>query len=69
MGGCLWPIEILSPFMQGIAKATPTGWAVIGLTDIVARNQGMEAAVLPAIVLLGFAAVTLGLGVRFLKFE
>jgi len=69
LGGCLWPIEVVSPFMQTIAKLTPTGWAVMGLTDIVARNQGIEAAIVPTIVLLGFSAVTLGLGVRFLKFE
>lgn len=65
----LWPIEVVAPFMQAVAKATPTGWAVAGLTDIVVRNQGFSAAVLPAAVLLGFAALTLGLGVRFLKFE
>jgi len=69
LGGCLWPIEVVGPFMQMVAKLTPTGWAVMGLTDVVARNQGIEAAVVPTIVLLGFAAVTLGLGVRFLKFE
>ncbi len=69
LGGCLWPIEILPPFMKAVAMATPTGWAVMGLTDIVARNQGLASAVLPVAVLLGFAAVSLGLGVRLLKFE
>lgn len=69
LGGCLWPIEILSPAMRTIAKLTPTGWAVIGLTDVVARNQGLSSALLPTAVLLGFAAVSLGLGVKMLKFE
>jgi len=69
LGGCLWPIEVVAPAMQFIAKFTPTGWAVAGLTDIVARNQGIGAAVVPALVLLAFAAVTLGIGVRFTKFE
>jgi ABC-2 type transport system permease protein len=69
LGGCLWPIEILSPFMRTIAQLTPTGWAVIGLTDIVARNQGIGAALLPTAVLLGFAAVSLGAGIKLLKFE
>lgn len=69
LGGCLWPLEVVSPVMQTIAKLTPTGWAVIGLTDVVARNQGVSAALVPTLVLLGFAAVTLGIGVKMLKFE
>lgn len=69
LGGCLWPIEVVAPFMQTIANFTPTGWAVMGLTDVVARNQGMEAAVVPSLVLLGFAAVSLLLGSRLLRFE
>jgi ABC-2 type transport system permease protein len=69
LGGSFWPLQIVSPFMQTIAKLTPTGWAMIGLTDVVARNQGMEAAVVPTLVLLGFAAVSLFLGARMLRFE
>ncbi len=46
LGGCYWPIEITSPTMQTIAKFTPTGWGMAGLLDVVARNQGFEAAVL-----------------------
>ncbi|MHB1340644.1 MAG: ABC transporter permease [Coriobacteriia bacterium] len=69
LGGCLWPIEVVGPLMQTVAKFTPTGWAVMGLTDVVVRNQGMQAALVPAGVLLGFAIVTIGLGTRLLKFE
>ena len=69
LGGCMWPIEVVSPFMQTVAKLTPTGWAVMGLTDVVARNQGVGAALVPTLVLLGIAVVSIGLGVRFLKFE
>ncbi|HAL30889.1 MAG TPA: hypothetical protein DCP20_09290 [Coriobacteriia bacterium] len=69
LGGCLWPIEVVSPAMQTIAKFTPTGWAVMGLTDVVARNQGVGSALVPSLVLLGFAAVTLGIGAKALRFE
>jgi len=69
LGGCLWPLEVVAPAMRSIAKLTPTGWAIIGLTDVVARNQGVAAALLPTFVLLGFAAITLGIGVKMLKFE
>lgn len=69
LGGCYWSLDIVSPFMQAVGRATPTGWAMIGLTDVLARNQGIAAALLPSAILLGFAAVTLGLGVKMLKFE
>ncbi len=69
LGGCLWPIEVVAPLMQTVAKFTPTGWAVMGLTDVVARNQGMAAAIVPSLVLLGFAAVSLLFGARLLRFE
>ena len=69
IGGCMWPLEIVSPFMQTVSTLTPTGWAVMGLTDVVFRNQGVGAAVIPALLLLGFASVMLGIGVKMLKFE
>jgi ABC-2 type transport system permease protein len=69
LGGCLWPLEVVGPAMQLVAKLTPTGWAIIGLTDVVARHQGVGTALVPTLVLLGFAAVTLGIGVKMLRFE
>ncbi len=69
VGGCMWPLEIVSPLMQTVARLTPTGWAVMGLTDVVFRNQGLSAAVVPTLVLLGFAGVMLGIGVKMLRFE
>lgn len=69
LGGCYWPIDIVSPTMRSIAWFTPTGWAMRGLTDIVVRNQGLGQAWTPALVLLGFAAVSFAAGVRALRFE
>ncbi len=69
LGGCLWPIEVLSPVMRTVAKLTPTGWAVLGLTDVVARNQGVASAIMPTLVLTAFALVSLAIGARLLRFE
>lgn len=69
IGGCWWSLDIVSPVMQTIAKFTPTGWAMIGLTDVLARNRGLDAIGTPVLFLLGFAAVTLGLGIKLLKWE
>lgn len=69
LGGCYWPIEITTPFMQQVAKLTPTGWAMFALKDVVARGMGFEAVLVPVAVLLTFAVVTLAIGVTRLKLE
>ncbi len=69
LGGCYWPIEITSPFMQRIALLTPTGWAMMALKDVVARGMGVEAVVLPVAVLLTFGVVCLAVGIPRLKLE
>jgi hypothetical protein len=55
--------------MRTVALFTPVGWAMTGLTDVVVRYQGTMQAVLPSAVLLGMAAVFLGVGVSRLKME
>jgi ABC-2 type transport system permease protein len=69
LGGCYWPLDIVPPLMQKVALATPTGWAMTGLVDVVVRNQGVVSALTPAAVLLGIAGVFFALGVRSLRFE
>lgn len=69
LGGSYWPLDIVSPAMRTIALMTPTGWAMTGLTDIVVRSQGTTQAVLPSAVMLGMAAVFLGVGVARLRLE
>jgi len=69
LGGCYWPIEITSPVMQQVARFTPTGWAMVGMKDVVARGMGLEAVAVPVAVLLGFSAVALAVGVTRLRLE
>jgi ABC-2 type transport system permease protein len=69
LGGAYWPLDIVSPAMRAVAYATPTGWAMIGLTDVVVRYQGVAQAILPSLVLTGMAAVFLAVGISRLKLE
>jgi len=59
LGGCWWPIEITPDWMQSLAWALPTGWAMDALHHLVSYRSG-PAAVLPHVGLM--AAVTLVLG-------
>jgi ABC-2 type transport system permease protein len=69
LGGAYWPLDIVSPAMRTVALMTPTGWAMTGLTNVVVRYQGAGQAVLPSAVLVGMAALFLGVGVARLKLE
>lgn len=61
LGGCMVPIEFFSPAMKTIAHLTPHAWANDGYAELV-RHDGTLVDVLPYIgILLGYAAVLLGL--------
>jgi hypothetical protein len=36
-----WPLEVVSPLMRTIAKATPQAWAMMALTDVTARGKSL----------------------------
>lgn len=69
LGGCYWPVEITPSAMQKIALMTPTGWAMVGLKNTVARGLGLEAVVTPCLVLLGMAVVFFAIGLSRLRLE
>jgi len=69
LGGAYWPLDIVNPAMRTIAMMTPTGWAMQGLTDVVVRYHGTQAALLPSLVLTGMAALFLVIGVSRLRLE
>ena len=69
LGGCYWPLEITPPFMQRVALATPTGWAMVGLKNTVARGMGLPSVAVPCAVLLGMAVVFYAIGLSRLRLE
>ena len=69
LGGCWYPIELFPPFVQTAAKVLPTTWAMQGMLDIVMRGEGLIGVLLPAAVLVGFAAVFFAIGVWRFRYE
>jgi ABC-2 type transport system permease protein len=69
LGGAMWPIEIVPPFMQQIALLLPTGWAMRGFHDIITRGLGLADVLPEAGVLLAFGAAFLAIGVWRFKYE
>ncbi len=69
LGGCWWPIEITPPWMQSLALALPTGWAMDALHRLVSFGDPATAA-LPHLVALAAAAAAAGTaGVRSFRYE
>jgi ABC-2 type transport system permease protein len=67
LGGCWWPLEIAPPVFKTIALCLPTGWALAGLHQLISFGAGLEAALLPMAVLLGFGAAANILAIRFFR--
>lgn len=57
LGGAWFPAFLFPPWMQKATLLTPTRWAMDGFDGMTWRGLGLDAALAPAAVLLGFAAV------------
>jgi len=69
LGGCYWPLEMVSPVMQKIAKFTPQAWAMTALSDVVLRGGSLQSTAPNLLVLAGFGLVFFVLGTARTKFE
>jgi len=62
LGGALTPLKTLPSWAQTISPATPTHWAMTGFNRVILHGRAFSSAVVPALVLLGFAALFAVLG-------
>jgi ABC-2 type transport system permease protein len=69
LGGCWFPLEIFPPAAQTVAMLLPTRWAMEGFTNLLVLDMGIEGVLIPAAVLLGFAAVFFSIGVWRFRYE
>jgi ABC-2 type transport system permease protein len=69
LGGAWMPLEVTGETFQRIAHLTPTAWAMDGYKDIVIRGLGIEAVLLPAGIILGYAVLFFSLALWRFRFE
>lgn len=69
LGGCWWPRELFPDSLAQATQLLPTTWAMQGFTDLVIRGLGAQAVMPEAMVLLGFAALFLVIGVTRFRYE
>ncbi len=69
LGGCWWPSEVMPRWLWKAAHVFPTPWAMDGFHALLSFGHGLNAVLVPAGVLLGFAAVFAGVGARLLRVD
>ncbi len=69
LSGAFIPIENAPGWLGATAKVLPMGWLVQGLKDVMVRGQGPQAALLPMLILVAFAAVVTVIAARLFKWD
>ena len=57
LGGAWVPLEVTGEAFRAIGHVSPIAWAMDGFKNVVSRGLGLESALLPAVALLGYAAL------------
>jgi ABC-2 type transport system permease protein len=67
LGGCWWSQSMQPDWMNRIAPAVFSTWAMRGLNDLILREGGLSAIALPTAVLFAYGTVTLALGMHLFR--
>ena len=69
LGGAWVPSFIFPAWLQQVTVVIPARWAVDGFDAMMWRGLGLQAAVMPTAVMLGFAALFGALAVARFRWE
>ena len=67
IGGCWWPIDFEPAWMQQVALALPTTWAMHAFNDLMIRNLAATSAVIPSAVNFSFGIIYSVVGVAIAR--
>ncbi|MCK4538335.1 MAG: ABC transporter permease [Candidatus Krumholzibacteria bacterium] len=67
LGGCWWPLEIVSEPFRIVAFLLPTGWAMDGIHKLISFGYGFSSVVTHIVVLLLFGLVFMAIAAKRLK--
>jgi len=69
VGGALVPVTVLPQWVQTLAQATPTYWAMQGFLDTILKGDGVVDAIPGTLVLLAFAGLFASIAAVKFRFE
>jgi len=67
LGGCWWPIEVVSPALQKLAMLFPTGWAMRALHGVISFGESLPGVAVPIAVLALYGLVFAAIAARVLR--
>jgi ABC-2 type transport system permease protein len=67
LGGCMWPLEIVPPFMRTLAHLSPASWAMDAYLGLIFDHATLSEVVPDAVVVFAFAVVIAMAGVVRLR--
>ncbi|HZR83754.1 MAG TPA: ABC transporter permease [Candidatus Binatia bacterium] len=67
LGGLWWPKSIEPQWMRDISPIAFTSWAMRGMNDLVLRDRGLRAMVVPVTALLVYGLIALLLGLKLFR--
>jgi ABC-2 type transport system permease protein len=67
LGGLWWPQSLQPAWMDRLSPAVFTTWAMRGLNDLILRERGLDAVLLPALVLVLYGSALMAIGVRLFR--
>jgi len=67
IGGCWWPLEVVPAWMRTAGHISPAAWAMDAFHALISFGFGIQAIILPCLVLLAYAALFGFLGARLMR--
>lgn len=68
LGGAWWPLEVVPGYMQSLATALPTYWALNGFHQVMYAGAALADIVKPLLILTGFGVLFLFAGISKFKY-
>jgi ABC-2 type transport system permease protein len=69
LSGSFFPLDGSPGWLQALAHVLPLWWLNNGMTDVMVRGESWNAALVPMLVLAGFAVVVSGLAAKLFRWE
>jgi ABC-2 type transport system permease protein len=69
LSGSFFPLDGSPGWLQALAHVLPLWWLNNGMTDVMVRGESWTAALVPMLVLAGFAVVVSGLAAKLFRWE
>lgn len=69
LGGCMFPVDLMPPFLRSLSYAVPHSWAMNGYLNLMVRGVGLQEVMPQISALLGFSLLFFFIAIWRFRFE